>query len=265
MQPAFCQLHRFGRDAARLQHVGVGVADQRLPGLAGGIAGGVAGQAQHVIGITRRPLDQPGADDAETSLIQTKDLRDMGQERILAGVIAAIGDRDLKQGFQNIDQHMVVIGADRMAIGIEKPRDLAGIGVKPRHILPCQVEDMGGMFLFAFGEGEDAAKGGDFVAGHGAIGLGHLGPKGKDGDGKADRLLGWRHAAQFVEDHRQRLAFGKGGKGFGDAGPDRHGQTIPVPWAGCQRNFCISTRSMNRPNLNPASGTTARTRYPIRS
>ena len=116
----------------------------------------------------------------------------MAQESILAGVIASIGHRDLKQGFQNIDQHMMVIGADRMAIRVEKPRDLAGIGVEPRHILPRQVEDAGGMVLFAFRKGEDAAKGGDFVAGHGAIGLGHLGPKGKDCDCKGNRPFGRR-------------------------------------------------------------------------
>ena len=56
------------------------------------------------------------------------------------------------------------------------------------------------MVLFPLREGEDAAKGGDFVAGDGAVGLGHLGAEGEDGDGEADALLGGRVAAQAVED-----------------------------------------------------------------
>ena len=33
-------------------------------------------------------------------------------------------------------------------------------------------------------------------------------------------------AGALVEDNRQGLSLGKGGKGFGDAGPDRHAATI---------------------------------------
>ena len=100
------------------------------------------------------------------------------------------------------------------------------------------------VFLFAFGESEDAAEGGDLVAGDGAVGLGHLGAKGEDGDGEAHGLFGGGVVAQLVEDHGQGLALGEGGEGFGDAGPDRHVANHRTVRAACQRNFCISTRSM---------------------
>ena len=44
---------------------------------------------------------------------------------------------------------MMIIGADAAALGVEQPRDLAGIGVEPRHILTGQIEHMRGMRLFA--------------------------------------------------------------------------------------------------------------------
>ena len=48
----------------------------------------------------------------------------------------------------------------------------------------------------------------------------------EDGDGEADRTLGRRGAAQAVEDDRERLSLGEGGKRVGDAGPDRHGASL---------------------------------------
>ena len=85
-----------------MQHVGVGVTDQPAPSLARLVPCGVAGQAQHVIGVTRRALDQTRPDNTETARVQPEFLRDMGQERILAGVIAAIGLCDLNRGFQDL-------------------------------------------------------------------------------------------------------------------------------------------------------------------
>ncbi len=73
------------------------VADQVLPGPARRRFRRIARQPQDVIGIAGRALHQARAHDAETALVQPELIRDMGQERILAAVIAAIGDRDLKQ------------------------------------------------------------------------------------------------------------------------------------------------------------------------
>ncbi len=150
----------------------------------------------------------------------------MEKEGVLAGVVGAVGNGDLEEGLEDVDQDMVVVGADAVAVGVEEAGDLAGIGVKTRDVLAGKVVDPGGVLFLALGEGEDAAEGGDLVAGHGAVGLGHLGTKREDGDGEADGVFRRGIVAQAVEDHGQGLALGEGGEGLGNAGPDRHGGTL---------------------------------------
>ena len=184
----------------------MGVADEILPGLAGLILRGVAGQAEDIIGVAGRAFDKARADDAETAFVQAEGVGDMGEERVFARMVGAVGDGDLEQSLKDVDEDMVVVGTDAVAVGIEEPGDLAGIGVETCDVLPGQVVDAGGVFLFAGRKGEDAAEGGDLVTGDGAVGLGHLGTKGKDGDGEADGLFRGGRAAQAVEDDGQGFA-----------------------------------------------------------
>ena len=58
--------------------------------------------------------------------------------------------------------------------------------VKSSDILTGQIEDFRSARLLTLGNGEDAAEGGDLVACNLAIGFGHLGPQGDDGDGESD-------------------------------------------------------------------------------
>jgi len=61
--------------------------------------------------------------------------------------------------------------------------------------------------LVGLGNVEHFAKGGNLVAGHLPVGLGHLGPKRDHRNGKGHRPL-WR-GAQTVENSRQPLTGGE--------------------------------------------------------
>ena len=139
--------------------------------------------------ITHCVGDMACAQGAELAFAHAKNAGNLAQEIILAIVIAAIGHGDMEQPLHQVAEHA---GVQR-----EHPGDPAGIFVKSRHILPCEVEHAGG---FGFGFGRDVehfAKGAHFVAGDLPVSFGHFRAQRDNGDGKGDRAF--RRGAQLVE------------------------------------------------------------------
>ena len=104
---------------------------------------------------------------------------------------------------------------------VEHGRDASGVFLETGHIGTRHIEEFGSIGLFLARDVKDLSKGGDFVAGHKPVRLGHLGAEANDGDGKTDRAL--RGRPQTVKDLRQTLAGAERAEGIGDTGPDRHG------------------------------------------
>lgn len=213
------------------------VAHGGLPGGAGFLDTGLRRHAEDIIGIARRIGHIAGADGAETGFAHPEDLGDIPQEFIFARVIAAIGHGNVEQAFQHIGQHALVI--------VEHGADLGGIGIIARHILPGQVEHLCGIAFFLGRDVKHLAEGRHFVAGHFAIGLGHLGPQGDHGDGKGHRAFGagLGRAAQAIKDRSKAFALHQCRDGFEDAGPDRHGQRIAA------ESRAVRSRFLHQPQI----------------
>ena len=232
------QLHRLGRHAARDHPVGVAVAHRLLPGRPRLVQAGARRDAQHVIGVARGAF---GTNRARTSGSSGSPMPKI--RATSAGTRLRSGDscrRPPRSGTAPRAGRPAPCGRRRRT----SARDLAGIGVEPRHVLPRQVEDAGGVRLFARRDGEDLAEGRHLVR----------------GSPRRRPWPSWRPSAMTAMvkptdcSGRARAAGrtpptapspGKGGQGVGDAGPDRHGRQHSGPGRGCQvRIFCISTRSM---------------------
>ena len=148
---------------------------RHAPRLADGLIGGRGVYAQHSIGVV---LHMAGPQAAKAGVIQTKYLRHAAQKHLFGRVKLAVSDGDVKQAFHQVDHHIAVRRFEHGA-------DFTGIGVKARHILTGEIKDLCSTCLFAFGNGEDTAKGGHFVARYQSVSLGHFGTQGDNGDGEA--------------------------------------------------------------------------------
>jgi len=122
-------------------------------------------------------------------------------------------DGDVEKAVHQVGQHGTV--------GLEHPRDLAGIFLESGDILAREVEDTGGRFLIGLRNGEDLAEGGHLVAGNKPVGLGHLGAERDHGNGETDRAFG--RFAQAVEHRAKPFTGGEGRQGIADTGPKGHG------------------------------------------
>jgi hypothetical protein len=91
----------------------------------------------------------------------------LAQIVILGRANPAVGERDMEQAAEEILEYG--------AIAIEQTPDLSGVAVEPGGALAGQIEDEPNMLFFAGGNLEHFAKGGNFIAGDGTIGLCHLG------------------------------------------------------------------------------------------
>ena len=103
---------------------------------------------------------------------------DLAQIFVLGRAQAAIGQRDVKQSAEKMLQHCPVGGK-------EAP-DLPRVALKPMGAPARQVEDQPDVILLARRNLKDLAKGGNLVAGDGAVGPGHLGAQRDDRDRERD-------------------------------------------------------------------------------
>src|SRR6266481_2981756 len=92
---------------------------------------------------------------------------DLAQIVILGRADPAVGERYMEQAAKEILEHR--------SIAREQASDLPGVAVEPGGALAGEIEDEPNMLLFAGGNLEHFAKGGNFVAGDCAVGLCHLG------------------------------------------------------------------------------------------
>src|SRR3984893_11661357 len=105
---------------------------------------------------------------------------DLAQIVILGRANPAVGERDMEQAAEEILEHR--------AIAREQTPDLPGVAVEPGGALAGEIEDEPHMLFFPGGNLEHFAKGGNFVAGDGTIGLCHLGAERDHRNRKGDPL-----------------------------------------------------------------------------
>ncbi len=84
----------------------------------------------------------------------------------------------MKKTAEKVFEHHPIIG--------KQPADLSSIALEPGGAPPGKIEDEPDMLLFARRHLKDLAKGRDLVAGHRAVGLGHLGAERNHGDRERD-------------------------------------------------------------------------------
>ena len=103
---------------------------------------------------------------------------DFAQVIVLGGADEAIGEGDVKKTAEKVLEDRPIIR--------KQPPDLSSVALEPGGALPGKIEDEPDVLLFARRHLKDLAEGGDLVAGHRAVGLGHLGAERNHGDRERD-------------------------------------------------------------------------------
>src|SRR5262249_3403378 len=111
--------------------------------------------------------DMEGPDPVVIGSLEPEMARYLAQIHVFGRADPAIGERDVEQPAKKIFEDHPVIR--------EQTPDLTGIALKTGGALAGEVKDQPDMLLLARRDLEDLTKGGDFVAGNGAVGPGHLG------------------------------------------------------------------------------------------
>ena len=159
----------------------------------------IGSYAQNRIGQRRCIGHKPRPKRGKVAVIHRKNLRHPHQERIFIRVVHAVGHGDVEQPFDQIVQHLGLVR--------KHLRNACGVILETGHIMTRQIEHPRRTLLVGLGDLEHFAKGGNFVAGHLPVGLGHLGPQGNHGNGEGHRPF--RRGAQTVENSRQPLTGGE--------------------------------------------------------
>src|ERR1700731_4925098 len=161
------------------------LTDKTMVGLAD-CAGGSPGQhAENRVGIFGGILlraDVEGPNAGVIRSIETEMPGDFAQVIVLGGADEAIGESDVKKTAEEVLEHHPIIR--------KQPADLSSIALEPGGALPGKIENEPEMLLFARRHLKDLAEGGDLVAGHRAIGLGHFGAKRNHRDRDRDAATG---------------------------------------------------------------------------
>ena len=188
----------------------MGVADKIAPRGFNLIHRHIGLNAQHVIGITVSIGHKLRADTAKAAGIKAPNFSNTAQELILVWMIFAVGQGDVKQPFHQV--------AKRCCIAVIHRANALRVIFKTCDILAGKVKDAGGVGLLGARNVEYLAEGGHLVAGHFAVGFGHLGTQRNHRNCKRNRAV-WRRA-QFFKNRREPLAFGQGRDRVRYAGPD---------------------------------------------
>ena len=122
---------------------------------------------------------------------------DLAQIAILGRAQPSIGKGDVEQPAEQVLQHAAIPG--------EHAADLAGVTLEARGALAGKIEDQPQMRLLTRRHLEHLAEGGDLVAGHSAVRLGHLGAQRDHGDGESDAVPGIGAARRAATPQRAPL------------------------------------------------------------
>ena len=150
-------------------------------GLADCAEGGPGQHAENCVGIFGGILLRADVEGPNAGIIRSVEAEmpgDFAQIVVLGGADEAIGEGDVKKAAEKVLEDRPIIG--------KQPADLSSVALEPGGALPGKVEDEPDMLLFARRHLKHLAKGGDFVAGHGAVGLGHLGAERNHRDRERD-------------------------------------------------------------------------------
>ena len=163
--------------------IGMALTHQPVVGVANRRERRVGRNPEDRIGVLRPvgfDADMVRPDAGIVARIEAKMPSDLAQIVILGRANPTVGERDMEQAAEEILEHR--------AIAREQTPDLPGIAVEPGCALAGQIEDEPNMVFFAGRDLEHFAKGGNFVAGDGAIGRCHLGTKRDHRNRKGDSL-----------------------------------------------------------------------------